>query len=57
VPLVIKLPHGSTAKSRTEKQPEVRVDSRVELVDVMPTLLQTAGVACRPKSKGSRCWD
>ncbi|HXM10843.1 MAG TPA: sulfatase-like hydrolase/transferase [Terriglobales bacterium] len=52
VPLVIKLPHGSTAKSRTEKQPEVRVDSRVELVDVMPTLLQTAGVAVPAEVQG-----
>jgi len=52
VPLVIKLPHGSTAKSRTEKQPEVRVDSRVELVDVMPTLLQTAGLAVPAEVQG-----
>jgi len=37
VPLLIKLPHGESARKR--------VDSRVELVDVMPTLLQRAGVA------------
>lgn len=35
VPLVIKPPHGAAAK---------RVDERVELADIMPTLLATAGI-------------
>jgi arylsulfatase A-like enzyme/Flp pilus assembly protein TadD len=36
VPLVIKLPHGASA--------DKRIENRVELADVMPTLLQAVGI-------------
>ncbi|HWZ84317.1 MAG TPA: sulfatase-like hydrolase/transferase [Terriglobales bacterium] len=43
VPLVIKLPQATTQK---------KIDNRVELVDVMPTLLQAVGVAVPPEVQG-----
>ena len=44
VPLVIKLPHARAA--------EKRIQNRVELVDVMPTMLQTAGIAVPAEVQG-----
>jgi arylsulfatase A-like enzyme/Flp pilus assembly protein TadD len=46
VPLLLKLPH-----ERTEGK-EKRIDNRVELVDVMPTLLQAAGVTVPAEVQG-----
>jgi arylsulfatase A-like enzyme/Tfp pilus assembly protein PilF len=43
VPLLIKLPHASAAK---------KIENRVELVDVMPTLLEAARVAIPPEMQG-----
>ena len=48
VPLVIKPPHARAA----EKKIGVRINDRVELVDVMPTLLQAAGVAVPAEVQG-----
>jgi choline-sulfatase len=42
VPLVIKVPHGV----------EKRIENRVELVDVLPTLLQIVGIATPPQVQG-----
>jgi arylsulfatase A-like enzyme/Flp pilus assembly protein TadD len=44
VPLVIKLPQAGTAEKRIENQ--------VELVDVMPTVLQAAGIAIPAEVQG-----
>jgi choline-sulfatase len=44
VPLLIKLPHGTSAANKVEE--------RVELVDVMPTLLQTVGIAIPQEMQG-----
>jgi arylsulfatase A-like enzyme/Flp pilus assembly protein TadD len=44
VPLLIKLPHGAAAGNKVEE--------RVELVDVMPTLLQRVGVAIQQEMQG-----
>ena len=44
VPLVIKLPHARAAQKR--------IENRVELVDVMPTMLQTAGIAVPAEVQG-----
>ena len=44
VPLVIKLPHGGAVGKRLE--------NRVELVDVLPTLLQVAGVEVPAQVQG-----
>jgi choline-sulfatase len=44
VPLVIKLPRGVSA--------EERIESRVELVDVLPTLLQAVGIAVPAEVQG-----
>src|SRR5258708_5686228 len=59
VPLVIKLPGsnlvGTTAagKDATEKDPVgKRIESRVELVDVLPTILQSVGVAVPKEVQG-----
>jgi len=49
VPLLIKLPSEATAAKR--------VENRVELVDVMPTLLQLAGVATPPGVQGESLLD
>lgn len=48
VPLVIKLPHAAAATKPIAKQ----IDDKVELVDVMPTLLQAAGVAAPTEVQG-----
>lgn len=48
VPLLIKLPHQGTAGKRVGN----RIENRVELVDVMPTILQVAGVAVPPEVQG-----
>lgn len=44
VPLLIKLPHAAAAGKN--------IENRVELVDVMPTLLQEAGVVIPPEMQG-----
>ena len=49
VPLVIKLPGAATTGKR--------VDNRVELVDVMPTILQTVGAAMPPEVQGASLLD
>ena len=43
VPLLIKLPHGATEK---------KIENRVELVDVLPTILQSVGVAVPAEVQG-----
>ena len=43
VPLLIKLPHGAAHQ---------QIENRVELVDVMPTMLQVAGVAVPKEVQG-----
>ena len=48
VPLVIKLPDVAVATKHSGKQ----IDDNVELVDVMPTLLQAAGVAVPAEVQG-----
>ncbi len=56
VPLVIKLPGGNSVSSsnQTSKQAAVktRVDSRVGLVDVLPTILEAAGIAIPSEVQG-----
>lgn len=52
VPLVIKLPLGDAAEKSTPLKTARRVDDKVELVDVMPTLLQAAGVAVPKEVQG-----
>jgi len=56
VPLLIKLPRGNAASSSNQasKQPaaQERVDSRVGLVDVLPTILQAIGIAIPPEVQG-----
>lgn len=44
VPLVIKLPHGETATKR--------IDDRVELADIVPTVLGTLGIDVPQKVQG-----
>jgi arylsulfatase A-like enzyme/Tfp pilus assembly protein PilF len=44
VPLLIKLPHGATAGER--------VETRVELADIMPTILGTLGIPVPEKVQG-----
>jgi arylsulfatase A-like enzyme/Tfp pilus assembly protein PilF len=44
VPLLIKLPHKKAAGER--------IDKRVELVDVLPTLLEAAGIEVPPEVQG-----
>ena len=48
VPLLIKLPGGHTASQKGEQ----KVDTRVGLVDVMPTILQAAGFAIPKEVQG-----
>jgi choline-sulfatase len=49
VPLVIKLPEAaSEAKNSTAK----RIENRVELADVLPTILQAVGVVVPPEVQG-----
>jgi arylsulfatase A-like enzyme/cytochrome c-type biogenesis protein CcmH/NrfG len=56
VPLVIKLPLASAAENQgektTPKQIGSQIDDRVELIDVMPTLLQTAGITVPAEVQG-----
>ena len=58
VPLVMKLPraNASTAApqtgSRRSEKPVGRIDSRVELVDIMPTLLDAANIAIPREVQG-----
>ncbi|HSZ63107.1 MAG TPA: sulfatase-like hydrolase/transferase [Terriglobales bacterium] len=52
VPLVIKLPRKNAGDKSTTKQTTKRIDDKVELVDVMPTLLQAAGVAVPTEVQG-----
>ena len=53
VPLLIKLPHaGSGRESGGKKIGGSRVEDRVELVDVLPTLLQEARVAIPKEVQG-----
>jgi len=49
VPLLIKLPLAASAEKLSE---EKRIDSRVELVDVMPTMLQAAGLEVPAEVQG-----
>jgi len=49
VPLLIKLPLAASAEKISE---EKRIDSRVELVDVMPTMLQAAGLEVPAEVQG-----
>jgi choline-sulfatase len=44
VPLLFKLPQGRSAGQR--------IENRVQLVDVQPTILQTAGIAIPPQVQG-----
>jgi len=44
VPLLIKFPHESTAGKR--------IETRVELADIMPTILQTLGISVPQKVQG-----
>ena len=54
VPLAIKLPGaGPTGKNSTEKSAAgKRIERRVQLVDVLPTILQVAGVAVPKEVQG-----
>ena len=55
VPLLIKMPlTAATKKSEAAKTPirQKRVDQRVELVDVLPTILQAAGVTVPTQVQG-----
>ena len=54
VPLLIKLPSpDSTGKAPTEKSlTGERIETRVELVDVLPTILQAVGVAVPKEIQG-----
>jgi arylsulfatase A-like enzyme/Flp pilus assembly protein TadD len=49
VPLLIKLPRIPTAANRPPQPP---IESRVELVDVLPTILQSAGIAIPKEVQG-----
>ena len=51
VPLLIKLPLKNE-KSGADKPPMNLIDDRVELVDVMPTLLQASGIAVPAEVQG-----
>jgi arylsulfatase A-like enzyme/Flp pilus assembly protein TadD len=48
VPLVIKLPRDSTTGKLTAK----RIDDRVELADIMPTVLESIGIPVPEKVQG-----
>ncbi len=58
VPLLIKLPNGGAkndakgAANRAAKQIAKKIDERVELADIMPTLLQTAGIEVPKEVQG-----
>src|SRR5262249_23308285 len=49
VPLVIKLPSATPVKKQTA---EKRIDGRVGLVDVMPTMLQVVGIPVPGEMQG-----
>ena len=49
VPLVIKLPHADSAANRSAGR---RIENRVELVDVLPTILQAVGIAVPAEVQG-----
>ena len=49
VPLTIKLPREASAEKRSAGK---RIETRVELVDVLPTILQAAGVAIPGEVQG-----
>jgi choline-sulfatase len=59
VPLVIKLPGqvGSGKASAGKLQTGQQIDNRVELVDVLPTLLQAVGVAIPKEVQGESLLD
>ena len=50
VPLLIKLPRAAATKA--EPHSASRIDQRVELVDVMPTILEAAGIAVPAEVQG-----
>lgn len=52
VPLLVKLPLKKAAEKSAAKQTTTPIDDKVELVDVMPTLLQAAGVAVPSEVQG-----
>jgi hypothetical protein len=52
VPLVIKLPLRKAAAKSSTKQTTKRIEDKVELVDVMPTLLEAAGVTVPTEVQG-----
>jgi arylsulfatase A-like enzyme/Tfp pilus assembly protein PilF len=52
VPLLIKLPRRNMAEKPATKQIGKQIDNKVELVDVMPTLLQVAGIAVPTEVQG-----
>jgi arylsulfatase A-like enzyme/Tfp pilus assembly protein PilF len=52
VPLVIKLPGKLPRDAATGKEIAGRIDDRVELADIMPTLLQTVGIPVPEKVQG-----
>jgi choline-sulfatase len=49
VPLVIKLPNADSAANRSASR---RIENRVELVDVLPTILQAVGIAVPVEVQG-----
>ena len=49
VPLVIKLPNADSATNRSAGP---RIENRVELVDVLPTILQAVGIAVPAEVQG-----
>jgi choline-sulfatase len=54
VPLVIKLPDADSADSHSpdNHSPGKRIDNRVELVDVLPTILQAVGIPVPAEVQG-----
>jgi arylsulfatase A-like enzyme len=54
VPLVIKLPVAAPAGKRAVENPSAgkRIETRVELVDVLPTILQAVGIAVPQEVQG-----
>ena len=54
VPLLIKLPGGASPETRSTA---TRIENRVRLVDVMPTILQAAGIAVPKEVQGESLVD
>jgi choline-sulfatase len=53
VPLVIKLPGADSAESHSADKPADKpIENRVELVDVLPTILQAVGIAVPTEVQG-----